>query len=293
MAIYLYDSEFEEVHGAPYYETHDYVSVSQAKAFLKDEYYYYRRYVSKEYVKPQTAALIFGSAVDCLLTEGKREFKKKYTSEKLDRRTKVGKARHAELEELGITNLPSDVMADVEHIVKRVESQPFYKDMIKASKRPGKDLYMQPILTCDVTKTKGKLDILFVDHVNGHAIIFDLKTSETVDLRRYKYKIDDYSYTMQLANYKELVLSNFPNINKVSMYHIVVGKDKEMIHPIALFGFNELDFEIENEYAIFLSVASRIQTMKPEEYKETELTMGDVIEIQGHKVNSVDGFEDV
>jgi hypothetical protein len=94
----------------------------------------------------------------------------------------------------------------------------------------------QVILTDDNLGICGMLDFLLVD--GDSAIIVDLKTSNTIDPRKYYWHCYDYNYFLQAAFYKTLVLANYPEVKIVSFYHLAVEKDPDMLYNCAVFQFD-------------------------------------------------------
>jgi len=232
-----------------YYADTSHISNSMVSAYLRSPSYYEALYVSRTIVREPTPALIFGSAVDCCLTEGEEVFNQKYRkafvrtiklfkrtclkkenavkydfeSEKVakvkreyDKETKL-KAAHEKGDAIILTPAIYD---SVLRVVKKVRST----DAFKWLETNG--AVAQVSLTGTVNggvKVKGKLDWLTIK--GNTAYIDDLKTAKNILPMKFHYHCLDYGYYRQAWMYRNLVLQNYPDVQYVINRHIVATKD--------------------------------------------------------------------
>jgi len=214
-----------------YSKDNPYISSSKLKTFIKDKALYKRRYINYE-PQEKTDALIIGSAVDTLLTKGNKAFQSEFkvvdrrsSKEEDDRRMQLNPTMH-------------DKVMDIVDSIKR---QDIWNDL---KRRHWKK---QVILKNDELGICGMLDFL---QVNGdYAIIVDLKTSNTIDPKKYYWHCYEYDYFLQMAFYKTLVKTNYPEVELVKCYHLVVEKDSDELYDCAVFQFDD---EIIDNEAIYM-----------------------------------------
>lgn len=162
--------------------------------------------------KKTSAALLFGSLVDCLVLTPD-EFPKLYVSERIDGRTKEGKARKKELEEKGLTNIDPEDLTKAEYCrdqVNRHLREAYKLELGKGFRsQVGMWAYLDSIggvrLACPVILT-GMIDILPDADTKCGSGIIDLKTTsaDVEDAEKLCYNIEDYRYGLQAAIYLDL-----------------------------------------------------------------------------------------
>jgi hypothetical protein len=197
-----------------------YISSSKLSTFLKDKYLYKRKYINWE-PQEKTDSLIIGSAVDCLLTNTKSKFNKEFLV--VDRRSSKTEDNRMQLNQA--------MLEKVLKIVNSVQQQSIWQDLKKPNWKK------QTILVDENLGICGMLDFLTVN--GDHAIIVDLKTSNTIDPKKYYYHCWDYNYFLQSAFYTTLVKTNYPEVRKVDFYHLAVEKDPDELYNCALFQFDK------------------------------------------------------
>ena len=222
-----------------YSKKNNYISCSKLKVFIKDKAYYKRKYIDYSIEQEMTDALIIGSAVDCLLTKGDKQFQKDFT---------VVARRSSNSEDTRI-QINDTMLEKITGIVASVKRQGIWNDL------KSKQWKKQTILTDDKLGICGMLDFLLVD--GDHAIIVDLKTSNTIDPKKYYFLCWDYNYYLQAAFYTTLVKANYPDVKQVDFYHLAVEKDPDGIYNCALFLF--MPQMIENETAFMLNKLAELR----------------------------------
>lgn len=219
---------------ANYYSlTNKYISNSKLGDFLKDKNYFYQKHIAGTIPHETTDPMIIGSAVDTWLTGGEKKFREDYIL--VSRRSdKDGDYEH---------QLNPTMYAKIEKMCRKVESQDAYKKL-RGYKR-------QVILTKDevlgqFTGICGMIDFLKIK--DGVANIVDLKTSETIDQKKYHYHALSYNYYRQMAMYDFLVRANFPEVKVVNHLHLVVEKDSNEIYTCQTFILSNNRIASEIEY---------------------------------------------
>ncbi|MCQ2439404.1 MAG: PD-(D/E)XK nuclease-like domain-containing protein [Oscillospiraceae bacterium] len=158
-------------------------------------------------VKKETASLSLGSAVDSrVLTPG--EFARSYVCETINGRTNEGKERKAELEALGIENIPPEKW-EVVMACAKVANEALSKEGLKLGKtfqsQVGMWVYMTELggeeLPCPVVVT-GMIDIC----PDEGGKLLDLKTTsaDPEDAAKLNFQIEDYHYGLQAALYLDM-----------------------------------------------------------------------------------------
>jgi hypothetical protein len=199
---------------------------SKIKDYLLDERYFFDKHVLRIVEPEKTDAMLIGSMVDEALSFGVKSMKRKYVP--VARRGKESVGRKTEV---------TQAMFDsAMNMIQSVMTTSAYKEL-DAFER-------QVILTADIPKSKyfdsklaGMLDFLKVEE--NRAVIVDLKTSSTVDPKKYYYHSKDFGYWMQAATYSFLVCAtyNIP-LENIEFYHLVVEKDMKGIHKVRTFKFD-------------------------------------------------------
>lgn len=142
--------------------------------------------------RDETAAMAFGTAAHKMILEGSVEFAKIYTAEKVDRRTKEGKARADEIAKSGRKLIDPEQLTDLGNMRESIMKSPMSCALLHA---PGQSevsiIATDPETGC---KVKGRIDRL----PDSGGYLVDLKT--TADT--LKWKPDDY--LLQACHYIEL-----------------------------------------------------------------------------------------
>jgi hypothetical protein len=213
--------------------TNKYISNSKLGDFIKDKNYFYQKHIAGTIPHEVTDPMIIGSAVDTWLTQGEKKFREDYIL--VSRRSdKDGDYEH---------QLNPTMYAKIEKMCRRVESQDAYKQL-KGSKR-------QVILQKDIPLGQfegicGMVDFLKIK--DDVAYIIDLKTSETIDTKKYHYHALSYNYYRQMAFYTLLVKHTYPEVQEVVCRHLVVEKDPNEIYTCRTFILSNERIEEEIDF---------------------------------------------
>jgi hypothetical protein len=251
------------------YHTRDnqYLSNSKVKEFLRDPYYFYQRFVTGDLVFEPTPSMRVGSAVDTYLTGSRAQFNKQYQE-------KVLKKDNPELFDVQKFLDPAGLLSPAEFtkvmdIVERVKKLTVYKDIKKEYKA-------QRILKLD--KKLGMFDGIcgipdWYRVVEDKAIIIDLKTTASVDERKFKYSCYDFGYFMQQAMYQMLLSSSDNDIKTFKSFILAV----ETTQPYSVRLYELDQKEIEMFKMELTGVLDLIASYDAKDFKPKDLTWGDAI----------------
>lgn len=271
----LTDKQFEEKYGIGYYQDIQFLTQSMIKSYCRDKNYYKELYIDKKREREVTAAMEIGSAVDCYLTEGEEQFHKSYILKK----KYMNKAEKAEYNELlskyNLTPLTQTNWELVLSLIDRLKQSQFVQELVS-----NKKVLKQPILTYEdeELKLKGKLDFLYYDKLNKKGYIIDLKTTQEgkSNPHRYKYHAESLGYFRQMAYYQYLVAMHYEvQASNITCFHLVVEKDKDGIHDMNLFRFDNA--RLEYEMSATLDIIREIK--EDTEYKRKDITFDDAIPV--------------
>jgi len=193
--------------------------------YLKSPEYYKKKHVDKLIPPHETSQMQLGSAVDCIVTEGMSEFNKRYALKVLKR----------DAPELFEENKSSNkVILSEENWLKAGKMaevamrQPAYQWLVKNK------CVMQPILQGEIDgiKVKGRPDFLTV--IGDTAYIDDLKTTSSVNEKKYMFHSFEFGYFRQACMYKELVLQSYPAVRLVVNRHLVITRGTD-IYDVEVF----------------------------------------------------------
>lgn len=158
-------------------------------------------------VKKESSGLAFGSAVDCrVLTP--ENWDDLYSVEEIDRRTKAGKERAAELEAKGVQVLKPAEFEVIEAAAKRANNH-LEAECVRFTAQVGMWVYLEELdgepLPCPVIVT-GMIDILPDEDCPRGDEILDLKTTsaDVQDVQALFYAVEDFRYGIQAAIYLDL-----------------------------------------------------------------------------------------
>jgi len=189
--------------------------------YLRCPEYFYKKHITRELSPPPTDPMIVGSAVDHYLTRGKESFKEAY--EVVSRRTRNETYRY---------QLTPSMNRKIRAVATAVEKQPAYQGLESHEKQLMLSMDTKIGEFCGL---RGILDFCRVS--KDKAIITDLKTTST-PLSKYKYKINDFNYPMQMAVYGRLVCANYPKVKDIAYRHLVCHVDPDGIYPCGTFSFS-------------------------------------------------------
>lgn len=195
------------------------VSQTDLKAFAASPYAY--KWDKEHGVRTETPAMLFGSAVDCL-TLTPHLWDSTFTSEAVDKRTKAGKERAAELEAKGIKVIkPEDfevVKLASDNLLEVIKSEfGEYQTQIgmwlKVESIGAVKLATPLILT-------GMIDLLPMNQESG---IVDAKTTSVnlADDNKLCWHFRDLGYILQATYYRTL-------------FNSITGEEREDFHFLAV-----------------------------------------------------------
>ena len=252
-----------------YYTTKNrYISNSKISDWLKSKRYFYEKHVLGTREKEETAALIIGKAVDTWLTVSRREFEKQYI--RVARRSK---------EDGKIIQLTESQYDEVVGICEAVEKHSCYQEFKNAKKQVilqmDKKIGMFPGI-CGIP------DAISQDN----KIIFDLKTSNTIDPKKYFYHAQAFGYFRQQAIYQMLMEETMGATGVIS-YHLVVEKDPDKIYKVRTFLLDQyiINQEKENVKKILENIG------KEEKFEDEDVSFTDAILLTNPTKEPVDGWE--
>jgi len=248
-----------------YTNSNRYLSNSKISDWFKGKEFFYKKHILGTIVRKETDAMITGSAVDLWLTKGRRYFEKKYL--RCERRNKAVDPK--------FTQLTARQYDEIVAMCEKIETTKTYKTLKKFKK--------QVILQLDkkiglFDGLCGVPDFLFIDKKNDLAIIADLKTSRTVDPKKYYYHAKEYGYFRQQAMYQILV-SEIYGIKNIESHHLVIEKDPDEVYKIQTFIIDQK--EIEYEKKELLKVIETIA--KEKKFKDEEVSFANAIKLTNPK----------
>jgi hypothetical protein len=196
------------------------LSQSRIKDYLICPNYFYRKNISGELKKEFKKAFQIGDAVDGLLTRSTEIDNYAVCEEK--RTTKAGKAEAAELEFAGKTVISRTDYDTIVEIADAVAKTDAYKQVLQT-------YTFQEILEVPMELGEhfnclyGKPDAYKINE-DGVCDLLDLKSTITVDERKYFYKFFSFGYNKQLWFYSYLLKSKYPQIKSFRYWHLAVEK---------------------------------------------------------------------
>ncbi len=225
----------------------EYMSVSKFKAFKACEFSAYHQYVTGEYQRPVTDALLIGSYVDRHFSGGLDEWLVEHPEIlKRDGTLKAG-------------------FVNAENMIKRIERDKLFMSCMQGEK--------QVILTPEINGVKWKC---LPDFINLEAgICYDLKTAKDFELAwsdKLRKKVtfyENFNYFLQLAVYKYALKCEY-DID-FSMAIAAVTKEKTPDIKILSFDNPECLERMDREMRDVLEYQPFILKIQSGEVPETEL----------------------
>ena len=214
------------------------LSNSKIKDFATCPRYFYNKHITCTIQDEEKDAFIFGGIVDRLLSG--EEFSKHYEVADGIRTAK----RKAEAQDKGVHLLSKTEYDEILNVSIAVEETEAFKHI-------KQNAVMQDILQIPMEINEhfdslaGRPDFWWK---NGEiCYIVDLKTSTTVDPKKYFYQATGFHYDQQLAMYKLLLGKLHPEIKHFLCYNLVVAKQKN-IYGVELFQYPaEIITQAENK----------------------------------------------
>jgi len=240
---YFYGLDFAD------YRKLDAVSKSDLTEIVKTPAHYQWRL---EHPLTPTDAMIFGSAVDCWITEGEENFRSRYVMRPpgLDLRTKAGKAWRTEAD--GKTVVPSQLNgqpASVPGVIDAIARHDRAQDMIDECGRQVSLLWTDKGTGI---RLRGRPDFL---HDGGSPYILDLKTSSKTDPDGFGAQALRLKYHWQAAMYLDGAIACYQWDFK-DFYFLVV--DPAPPHPVELYKLGEAEIELgRSQYRDALRLLNR------------------------------------
>ena len=183
----IYDITNEQYHSSAG------ISRSGVMEFKRSPKHYWYKYLNPNYVsKPQTAAMIFGSALHCYILEPEK-FKKEYAiSKNFDKRTTAGKQAYAQMlaESAGKMLIDQSDFEIILGMAESVNSDPQAKGLITDAQYE-KSIYWTDEETGLLCKCRP--DIM---HEN---FIVDLKSTLDASPKAFQRSFYGYGYALQLG----------------------------------------------------------------------------------------------
>lgn len=210
-----------------------FITNSKIGDYLKDKAWFYKKHVLGIIEQGKSEALVIGSAVDCILTEGWDAFKGRY---------KPVARRNLKEPPVGYTELSETQYDQIVAMCERVMQQRAFKELA--------GFQTQKILQYDMPLgmfygIAGKPDWFIVD--GKRAIIRDLKTSATIDPNKYYYHSLRYGYFRQQAMYQILLEKNY-GIKQFVSEHLTVEKDPDGVFNCQTFRLDQEIIEKEKQF---------------------------------------------
>lgn len=236
------------------------ISSSKVRDFLRSKELYYKRHISHELQPEETPSLLLGRLVDACIERGSFDwFKETYS-------VAVLKRDNAELFEYQKANpefvISADTYARVIGMCDKIFRSPFF-EFYNPIVNPGIKVYQQiPLWTAiDAYNICGMIDMLTIKNEDGKRVAYidDLKTTNASSLRSAKHwawHALDYGYHRQMACYRLLVQSAYPEVDEIVCRHFVIGTSKADNYPIQLYKFT--DAMLDRGEKEFITVAHQI-----------------------------------
>ena len=181
----------------------------------------------------ETAAMKLGTAAHCDILEPDR-FKTDYIAmpEGLDRRTKEGKARYAELESSGKIILAMDDYLAVQAMRESVMSHPSARELL--AEGMAEQSFFGRLWDVDV---KCRPDWL------NNGIVVDLKTTTDASLNGFSKSIANFRYAVQAAFYSDILASLGHDV----VAFLFIAVEKTAPYAVGVYELDDMSLEIGRE----------------------------------------------
>jgi ATP-dependent exoDNAse (exonuclease V) beta subunit len=206
------------------------ISSSKIKDYLLSPQYYKAKHIDHTIVEEPTDAMHIGTMTEMMLDSG--------TFSSVFSKFNVVVRRSKETEDSRV-QVTETMFNEAKAMAEAVMATKAYKQLEEFKKQ----VVLQSGKLC------GMLDFLKIE--GDKAIIVDLKTSSTIDEKKYYYHAIDMGYYIQAACYVKLVKDNFPEVKNIVFYHLVVEKDPKKIYRVRMFEFDNVKikdtiYDVEN-----------------------------------------------
>jgi len=189
--------------------------------------YFFHKHILCDLKEEKSDAFAIGGLVDDMLSGV--NYLDRYMV--VDRRTADAKQSAAEA---GIVLILKSQLDEAVKIVAAVDETSAWKT-IKEKGRFQDILQIPMKLNDHFDSIAGKPDVWWLDP-DGTCYIVDLKTAMTADHKNFYFRAIGFHYDWQLANYKMLLSSIYPQIERFKCYNFVVSKVKD-IYSTQLFQY--------------------------------------------------------
>lgn len=204
------------------------LSSSKLKAYIACPNYYNWKYVENE-EELLTDALVFGKAVDCLVT----------TPDKFKDQFEVAKGARKDGKFIDGKHILTTTQYEAANLMSnKILAQPIMQEMFLKWEK-------QKILVND--ECKAMLDFFTVDHDKREGSFADLKTC--ADINKFSAQMVTYGYYFQMAFYRKMCRLLYPKIKRWKIYIIAVDKSSSMrfkVFKVIQTKLKHYDTQIEN-----------------------------------------------
>jgi hypothetical protein len=257
------------------------LSQSKIKMYEKDPNYMYRACISGELAKKDNKNFMVGREVESILTEMDK-FQNTIIAPYDDFRSKEAREWKADQEAQGKTVIKEDEYEKIMAIAIAVQSTEIWKDIEKNFTTQEIIQIPDDTLGEHFDTRYGKPDAYRIDK-DGVCDLLDLKTSVTVDARKFFYKADDLGYFLQLKFYSDLLQEKYPQIKSFRYWFVVAEKSEP--YRVVLFSVPVSLVEEQGATLRYLILEISNRT----DYSRPNLTWNDAIKLTNPNLS----FEDI
>ncbi len=220
----------------------NYLSFSKIRDWLKgDKQFFFKKHITQEITTKITNPMIIGSAIDCRLTESKKEYEKLYL---------IVTKRSKKIDTPWEYQLNFSMLEQVDKMCDKIEKTDVLKDL-------RKNYISQEILQIPMDLGKhfkglcGIPDWYKIIEKKDKIIIkiVDLKTIQSGNRNKYFWECIKMNYFGQQAMYQLLIEKKLNTKKKVvfESSHLVIEKDPDEIYNSFLYRLNQERIEREKE----------------------------------------------
>ena len=204
-------------------------------------------WMALNFERKETESMKLGTAIHCAVLEPS-EFNKRYAimSDDIDKRTKEGKETFKKFEEenKGKIILKKDDGYLINKIISNIDSNELLRSIINNGQKE---------YTIEKKNVKARFDVY--DEKNG--IICDVKTSDNLDIKSFKYDIIKYGYDIQLYHYYLCA----KNIKEILIIGVETSTGHVCIYDVTSLVLNE---KTQEKFSIGLSNVLEAKKLKTE-----------------------------